>query len=245
MNKARQELIAIAIRNQGDWNSIYADIQAKAIPSEEELTKAENVDCITILDSEYPESLRQGFRPPFVLFYKGNKALLNDTNIIAVVGGRNPKERIVNFTEKFVSSRNETIISGLSLGIDTKALETALKNGNKVIAVLGGGIDNCYPTQNQALYNEIALKGLLISEYPFDISPLQENFIRRNNIIANLSNKVCVMEMKKQSGTMMLINFALQDGKEIYIVPDIEEEDNAANQLIDEGAHCLTLSTTI
>lgn len=245
MNKARQDLIAIAIRHQGDWNSIYADIQAKAIPSEEELAKAENVDCITMLDSEYPNSLKQGFKPPFVLFYKGDKTLLNDTNIIAVVGGHNPKERIVNFTEKFVSSRNETIINGLSLGIATKGLETALKNGNKVIAVLGSGIDNCYPTQNKALYNEIALKGLLISEYPFDTEPLPVNFPMRNRIIANLSNKVCVMEMKKQSGTMVLINFALQNGKDIYIVPDIEEEDNAANQLIDEGAHCLTLSTTI
>ena len=238
-------LIANAIRRKGDWGNIYQDIVNKVYPTDEEIEQAKSVQCVTMLDEDYPNYLKQIKKPPFVLFYKGNKALLNDTDMLAVVGSRSPKETTLNFTEKFVSSRHEMIINGLSMGVATKALKTALKNGNNVVAVLGCGIDYCYPAENQALYDEIAQKGLLISEYPFDTLPEQHNMVFRNRIISGLCKAVCVMDLIKRSGTLVLVDFALEIGKDIYVKPDLEEEDNPANSLIEEGATCLTLSTKI
>ena len=244
--QARQILIALAIRNKGDWSATYNDILKKAEPTEEELAKAEGVECLTLLDEDYPTVLKQSFRPPFVLFYKGNKSLLNDTKKVAVLGSRSPKERTENFTEKFINKRSETIISELNKGIDEKALKLALKNGNRVIAVMGSGIDYCYPKSLQALYTEIALNGLLISEYPFDTLPDTNSLMFRKRITASLASHICLMDSKKKSGSDVLINFALEQGKEIYVCPDMEDdEESQANELIEQGANCLTLATEL
>jgi len=244
--RARQILIALAIKHKGDWGGFYQDIVNKTEPTEEELAKAENVEAITLLDDEYPNCLKEIVKPPFVLFYKGNKELLNKDNIVAVAGSRKPKESIKRFAEKFVANqKSKTIITGISLGVNTIALKTALKNGISPIVVLGSGIDYCYPEQNQKLYEEVAQKGLIISEYPFNELPQTDNFPMRNRIISGLANQVCFMDLLKRSGSAVLANFALMNGKEIFVVPSIDDEENVANDLINEGANCLTLSTIL
>ena len=245
--QSRLILISYAITNNGDWNGIYQSILNKTQPSDEELAKAEQLkgSCVTMLDNEYPEVLKQSFKPPFVLFYIGNKDLLKKDNIVAVVGSRNPKQATLRFTEKFVAKRSETIITTLSQGVNTKVLETALKNGNNTIVVMANGLDYCYPKENEDLYNEVAKTGLIISEYPFGVMPDAQNFPFRTRIVSGLCKVVCVMDLVKHSGTLMLINNALQGGKDIYITPDIEEEESEANNLINQGANCLTLSTEI
>ena len=241
--EARKLIIALAIKHNGEWLSIYRDIQDKVMPTEEELAKAEGIECITILDDDYPTALKQGFKPPFVLFCKGNKQLLNDTDILAVVGSRNPTGRTITFTEKFVSSRNETIITGMNIGINSKVAHTALENGNNTILVLAEGIDNkaTFPE----LYDKVAEKGLIISEYPFNTPAQKENFAFRYRLISGLCKAVCIMDIKQHSGTNVLVMNAINSGKEIYVKPDIESKDSYENQLIDEGANCLTLATTI
>ena len=245
MTKARDILIATVIKNKGDWDKTYQDITNKYYPSEEEIAKASEVECITLLDSEYPTALKQGFKPPFVLFYKGDKTLLNGEQPLAILGTRNPKETTLNFTERLVAKLSDKkIITKLSLGVDTKVVETALKNGNKTIVLMCSGIDYCYPASNKELYEKVAEQGLIISELPFDTLPSQNASAYTNRIIASLCSKLLVADLVKQSGVYIAISQALQNGKDIYVKPDLEDEESAENQLIEEGAYCLTLSTT-
>ena len=233
--KAREILIAVAIKNKGNWENTYKDIMNKVYPSEEEISKTKDIQCITLLDEEYPDKLKRGYKPPFVLFYKGNIELLKSDNIIAVIGTRTPKQKTLDFTEKFVSKQTDkVIITTDANGIAEKVRKATRRAGVKTIVVLGGSLD----------YKEV-VGDLIISEYPLNTTPNMENYPFRNRIVAQLANQVCVMDLKEHSGNLITISNALSAGKNIYVVPDIEEEDSKANELIDEGAYCLTLATTL
>ena len=116
-----------------------------------EKIKQRNITAVTILDAEYPSSLKMCYKPPFVLFYKGDISLLNSESI-AIVGSRYPSEYAIKATKYIMdglfSKKDITIISGLAYGIDTIAHLEALRYNQKTIAVLGCGIDNCYPKEN-------------------------------------------------------------------------------------------------
>jgi len=117
-----------------------------------------------------------------------------------------------------------------------------LDNEGKTIAVLGNGVDIVYPRENIKVYNEIAKKGLLISEYIVGVKPDAGHFPARNRIISGLSNGILVIEAKKQSGTMITTNFALEQGKEVYVIPGNINSLNSegTNNLIKEGAKVVT-----
>lgn len=226
----REKLIALAIKYKGE----YFDI-AKAIKTNEEIEEKDYPNCLTILDDNYPKSLRELKAPPYVLFYKGNIELINSDNIIGVVGSRVACDYALKATKDLVNANyNNVIISGLAKGIDAKAHEEA----NRTIGVLGCGIDFIYPKENIKLYAKLENEGLIISEYPDSVLPYAYHFPFRNRIIAALAKRIYVMQSSNKSGTVTTINEALELQKEIKVLPYsiYQEEGQYNNRLINDGA---------
>lgn len=239
----KEILVYLSIIHNGNWNSIYKDILDKRSINKTELDeKLKNLDVnyITLLDKDYPLSLKSTFKPPFVLFYKGNIDLLkNEKRKLAVIGSRENSEYGKNVTEsicKDLVKENFVIVSGLAKGIDSIAHHSCLTSNGNTIAVLGNGLNVFYPKENAKLYGEIEKSGLLISEYPPNTAPEKSNFPSRNRIIAGLCEGIVIIEAKEKSGTMNTVYHALEDGKQIFCVPDRINENSGCNKLIKEGA---------
>lgn len=210
----------------------------------EEYILKNDIKMINILDKNYPSKLKSIYAPPITLFAKGDISLL-DLKSIAIVGSREPSKYGVCVAKKFSSELSKngiTVISGLARGVDTFAHLGALSTEGKTIAVLGSGIDVVYPKENAKYYKEISEKGLIISEYIVGTSPKSENFPQRNRIISGLSDGVLVVEAKKNSGTMITTDFALEQGKELYVIPGniTSSTSVGTNNLIKEGAKLVT-----
>lgn len=136
-----------------------------------------------------------------------------------------------------------TIISGMAKGIDSYSHMGCIEAGRKTIAVLGNGIDIIYPKENQLLYNKIiSTGGLVLSEYVIGTKPNRLNFPARNRIISGLSKGVVVVEAKEKSGTLNTVDFALEQGKDVFVVPGNITSTNSigTNELIKQGAKCIT-----
>jgi DNA processing protein len=183
--------------------------------------KQMDVKVVTYFSSEYPELLKQIATPPICLYCRGDVSLLK-SNCLAVVGSRRSSRYGKNVTEKFVkdlASSGFTIVSGLADGIDAAAHHAALAVGEKTIAVLAGGVNEIYPYSNIALSNEIAKKGLLISENKPNRKAVAYQFPIRNRIIAGLSLAVLIPEARLKSGSMHTKEYALETGRDLFVVP--------------------------
>lgn len=243
MLKGRDIIIYLAVKYKGDWNSIYQAIKSKEIVDEQEVQQAlGSLQCsvVTIIDDRYPDSLKKIYKPPFVLFYYGDLALAQTMDkSIAVIGSRLPSAYGLAMTKAITEQLNDEgliIVSGLAKGIDTMAHQTVVDHGGKTIAILGSGIEYCYPKENLSLYETIKEHHLLISEYPKHTLPDKQNFPWRNRLIAGFSSGVFVAEAKKKSGTLITVGYALYLGKEVYVLPHHANTDNSTNQLIKDGA---------
>jgi len=242
--ESRNILLCLSLKYSGDWERIYQAIcdRENLKLSEQEIDAANKKiksQFITILDQEYPEHLRRSFKPPFVLYYYGNISLLNNIeNSIAIVGSRENSDYGASITNQLAEelSSNYTIVSGLAKGIDAIAHQAVINRGGNTIAVLGSGIDVCYPFDNKDLYEEIKSNQLLISEYPNKCTPDSIHFPIRNRIIVALSKGVLVTEAKLRSGTMITVNYALEAGKPVMCVPERANVDSGCNALIKAGA---------
>lgn len=211
------------------------------------------IDIISINDKKYPQILKQIYDPPISLYIKGNAEVLNGKNI-AIVGCRNSSkygEEAAKYFAYNLSAKGINIISGLARGIDTYAhignLGAMMHNGNdicgKTIAVVGNGIDIIYPKENKYLEEKIIKSGgCIISEYPLGTKPEKFNFPARNRIISGLSKGVLVIEARAKSGTLITIDFALQQGRDVYVVPGNINSVNSVgtNDLIKQGAKLVT-----
>ena len=236
-------LVYLSIIHKGDWNKIYQDILNKRPIDKvvvKETVKQIKSSYITILNNDYPLCLKSTFKPPFVIFYKGNLELLsNNKKRIAIVGSRENTDYGKISAEsicKGLVEKNTVIVSGLAKGIDSIAHKSCLDYNGNTIAVLGNGLNIIYPKENDILYKQIEEKGLIISEYPDDTFPDKTNFPKRNRIIAALSEGVVVIEAKEKSGTMSTVAHALEDGKQIFCVPERSTSNSGCNKLIKEGA---------
>lgn len=241
--EARNILIYLSILHEGDWDKIYQDILDKKCNFNEDdvYRVVSNLKCqaLTLLDDEYPPYLKEAFKPPFVLYYYGDLSLLSmDYKRISVVGSRQCSEYGKQATETVVGplAKNYVIVSGLAKGIDAISHKCAINNGGKTIAILGCGIDKCYPLENLSLYKNIKENHLLISEYPGDTSVEQSQFPFRNRLIAQFSRCLIVTEAKLRSGTSITVGYALKSGSEICCVPYHIDEESLCNRLISEGA---------
>ena len=237
----KRVLITMAVQSRGDWNEICRRIHHRLLPTDDEVEEVlNNLKCqvITYFDKEYPEELKKVEKAPFVLFYEGDISLISKpSNILAVVGTREPTDFGIEVTKNIIKDLNKdiVIISGLALGIDAIAHEEAIKNGLKTVAVLGSGVNVCYPLTNKSIYRKIKKDHLIISEYPFDTQPVPENFPLRNRIIAGLAKCVLVTEAKRRSGTTITIGYALDASREVLCVPSSNLNDSACNLCIKDG----------
>ncbi|MCM8764007.1 MAG: DNA-processing protein DprA [Candidatus Omnitrophica bacterium] len=213
----------------------------KNIRWEQEIERAEKlgIKIFTMEEPEYPESLKQIPDPPIVLYVKGN--IPNDAIFIAVVGTRNPSFYGATMAEKLSSELaiyGFCIVSGLARGIDSIAHKAALKISKQTIAILGSGIENVYPQENEKLAESISQHGAVISEFPLDTPPEKFNFPRRNRIISGLSKAVLVIEAGLRSGALITAHHAAEQNKDVFVLPSDANRitGRGNNQLIKEGA---------
>ena len=198
----------------------------------------------------YPEALKELPDPPYVLYIKGSIPNWEKSLCIGVVGTRKCTvygRRAARHICSELGKRDVIIISGMARGIDSEAAEAALSEGGFTIAVLGCGADVVYPLENTELYNRIAEKGLIISEYPPGTQPAGAHFPERNRIISGLSRAVLVVQAPEKSGALITAACALDSGRDVYAVPgDIfEAECGGTNQLIKQGAKPVTCAEDI
>jgi len=199
------------------------------------------IKIIKIGDEDYPEKMKHIYRPPLKLYVVGNTEILNKKGI-AIIGCRNCSEYGACNAYKFgyeLAKKELNIISGFARGIDTYGHKGAIDAKGKTIAVLGSGLDVIYPPENKNLYKKIlASEGVIISEYPLGSKPEKYHFPARNRIISGLSDGVLVVEAKRKSGTLITVDYALEQGKDIYAIPGNISNENSygTNELIKEGA---------
>lgn len=204
-----------------------------------------HIELITRESPYYPESLKNIYLPPVALFAKGDVTLLENKLTIGIVGSRNPTVQGEKYAKGFacaLASVGVTIISGLASGIDGNSHWGSLDELGNTIGVLGTGVDECYPKSNQKLYDRMSEKSLMISEFNLGEKALPFHFPLRNRIISGLSQGILIIEARKKSGSLITANHALEQGKNVYVIPgDISAFQWAGgNQLLKEGAKLVT-----
>lgn len=180
-----------------------------------------SVQAVTCFSADFPSALREIPDPPYVLFCKGNVSLLK-SRCLAVVGTRKVSSYGKRIATDFCTLLSEkfTIVSGLAYGVDAIAHETALNEGGKTIAVLGGSLINVYPAANQHLADRIiANDGLLVSEYGINATAKPYRFPHRNRLVSGLSVGVLVCQSPLKSGTSGTVECALDQGRDVFAVP--------------------------
>lgn len=202
-----------------------------------------NILSLTIFDSNYPSKLKNIYDPPYVIYIKGNKINF-DIPLIAIVGARKAtpygKWAAYQFARE-LTKWGVGIISGLALGVDTCGHKGALEGNGYTIGVLGCGLNEYYPASNRGLMDKMVEEGCIISEYCLGMPPLKYNFPARNRIVSGLSDGVIVIEASEKSGALITVEYALDQGKDIYALPgNINNiQSKGTNKLIRDGARIL------
>lgn len=211
--------------------------------AEKELEAVQDFGAEIILhcDPRFPNSLKEIYDCPPLICVKGDVELL-DRDKIAIVGPRNPSCNAVTIAKKIalmVGQNSFSTVSGMARGIDSVVHHASILSGT--IAVLAGGIDNIYPSENLQLYRQIGLCGLLISEMPFGYVPKSSNFVQRNRIVSGLAKAVIVVEASLKSGSLITARFAMDQGREVYAIPGspFDSRCHGVNLLIKEGAEII------
>lgn len=205
----------------------------------DKLSKA-GIHLVSVNDPEYPDSLRQIYDPPRIIYVKGQLEVLSDL-MIAVVGARKASRYGLTVAGEIAGELAEnglTIVSGMARGVDSAAHQGALKQKGKTVAVLGCGVDVVYPKENKKLMEEIIYNGAIVSEFPPGTSPQPGNFPQRNRIISGLSKGVLIIEAAERSGSLITADFALEQGRDVFAVPGqvTEPANRGAHRLIKQGA---------
>ena len=228
----RMQEIAAALEDDGQRE------QAKV---SYERMKTKGISIVSKEENHYPERLKHVYLSPFLLYYKGMLPK-EDLPSIGIIGARNCSvygEEIARIFGEQLSAAGMQVISGMARGIDAAAQRSAVKEKGRSFAVLGSGVDVCYPAEYKGLYEELSLYGGVISEEVPGTRPLSYNFPKRNRIIAGLSDALFVVEAKEKSGSLITVSYALEQGKEIYAVPGriYDHLADGTNRLIQEGAY--------
>ena len=199
------------------------------------------VAAITWHDPAYPQRLQETDDAPPVLYLRGTLPAVNGPSI-AVVGTRRPTDYGCRVTDDLCSSlaaHGVVVVSGLALGIDSRAHKATVDAGGVTVAVLGNGLDTVYPRENLRLAQRIVAEGgAIVSEFPLGVRPEASNFPRRNRIISGMTLGTLVTEAGETSGTRWTVYHALEQNREIFCVPGsvYSESSRLTNRLIREGA---------
>lgn len=200
---------------------------------------------ITLRDTEYPDRLRNIFDPPLLLYVQGRMPRFDDEVAIAMVGTRRASPYAMEMGEKLafqMAGLGAVIVSGLASGGDAAAHRGALRAGGFTAAVIGGGHDIVYPRENRWLYEDIAARGVILSEYPPGTEHMGRHFPVRNRIISGLSLGVLVTEAPERSGALITANRALDQGRDVFVIPGQVGDYHCAgsNALLRDGAGVAT-----
>lgn len=207
-----------------------------------------NIKIISCVSEAYPDSLNHINNRPVFLYLRGNINNLYD-DCVAIVGSRKAStygKYVARKISKEIADKNINVTSGLAIGIDKYAHLGALdSNLGKTIAVIATGISDMevYPFENKRIFERILeKKGTIVSEFKLGTKPTKYNFPQRNRIISGLSKKIIVVEAKQKSGSLITVDFALEQGKDIYAVPGniTSENSTGTNELLKQGAFAFT-----
>lgn len=257
----KEELLKIEGIGEETVKNIMLSKNEKILDYHIKYMKENNIDIIHIYEESYPQILKEIYDPPISLYIKGNKEILNNKNI-GIVGCRECTDygkKAAKYFAYNLAKENINIVSGLAKGVDSYAhlgcLSTYKENQNcgkihsdcgkqknncgKTIAVVGNGLDMVYPKENIEIANEIIKSGgAIISEYPCGTKPDKMNFPARNRIISGLSSGIIVVEAKEKSGTLITVDFALEQGRDVFVVPGNINSiySVGTNELIKQGA---------
>lgn len=205
--------------------------------------KEEGVTLVDISDENYPARLKNIPDAPLGLFVKG-RLPVQETPAVAVIGARDCSEYgkyVAGLLGKALGCSGMTVISGMARGVDGIGQEAALQAGGNCVAVLGSGVDVCYPVRNKMLYDRLQAEGAVVSAYPMGTPARAQNFPPRNRIVSGLADVVAVVEAGVKSGTLITVDMALEQGREVYAVPGrlTDRLSDGCNQLIRQGAEIL------
>lgn len=232
----------------GEWKQVLNEKQVENLKRFTEEWKPESeymklqekgIRLVTLEDSDYPGRLREIPDAPYGLFVRGQ--IPGEEQSVAVVGARDCSQYGAFVARKLGDSLgryNITVVSGMARGVDGISQQAALDVGGISWGVLGSGVDVCYPPQNRELYEMLPAQGCLISSYPLGTPALSRNFPPRNRIVSGLADAVVVVEAREKSGTLITVDMALEQGREVYAVPGriTDRLSDGCNRLIRQGA---------
>ncbi len=239
VNEAGQRLFT-----EEDITSVLSGRDTNKLTEEYNRLRAGGIRFITKEDEEYPDKLRQIYAAPFSLYVKGSLPE-KGSKCLSVVGARDCSQygkEMARYLTTAVAKAGIAVISGLARGIDTCSHQGALNAGGLTYAVLGCGIDTCYPRENIELYMEIQQHGGILSEYAPGIKPYAGNFPMRNRIISGLSDAILIVEARMKSGSLITVDMGLDQGKDIYALPGRATDplSEGCNNLLKLGAKPVT-----
>jgi len=206
--------------------------------------EAKEIRFLSVYHPRYPYLLREIADPPVGIYIKGVLPE-NERNMVSIVGARRCSRYgadIAYRISKDLAKVNIVVVSGMAMGIDAKAHQGVLDGGGQTIAVLGCGVDVCYPEENRKVMERIIENGCLLSEFPPGTKAIPQNFPRRNRIIGGLSPMTVVVEAGKRSGTLITADQALENGRDVYVVPGniTSAYSKGTNDLIKQGCPIVT-----
>lgn len=224
-------------------NKLSTDRQylAQAAQTYDRLRSAGIFFCHRQEDS-YPERLQTIPDPPMGIFYKGT--LMREQGAVAVIGARECSyygQAMAKALGEALGQRKLAVVSGMARGIDGIAQAAAMAAGGTSYGVLGCGVDICYPSSNRTIYENLMKSGAVLSTYPPGTQPKAINFPPRNRIVSGLADVVVVVEAGRKSGTLITVDMALEQGKEVWVVPGRMDDrlSIGCNRLISQGAQIL------
>lgn len=221
LGASRQRLLQV--RGIGEDTAESIANWEKTIDLSAELKRVQDFGCriLTQEDAEYPELLRQIYDPPIVLYVKG-QLLPKDKNAVAMVGSRLTTPYGLEMARRLgyqLAYLGVTVVSGAARGIDTAAHQGALSAKGRTIAVLGTGINVCWPPENKTLFDRIVENGALLTQFPFNYAGNKQSFPIRNRIVAGMTLGTVVVEANLTSGALITANFANEYGRQVFAVP--------------------------
>lgn len=231
------------------WSQVLKEKQVESLkrftekwkPREEyEKLKARGIRLVTLTDNLYPKGLREIPDAPYGLFVRGSLPEEGEPTV-AVIGARDCSQYGGFVAERLgeeLGRHGITVVSGMARGIDGISQQAALNAGGRSCGVLGCGVDICYPKGNRELYDRLWSQGCLVSSYPPGTPAMARNFPPRNRIVSGLADAVVVVEAREKSGTLITVDMALEQGREVYAVPGriTDRLSDGCNRLIRQGA---------
>ncbi|MCM1257406.1 MAG: DNA-processing protein DprA [Roseburia sp.] len=234
-----KQLLSVYGIREKDALGILESKKTWQLEREAENLAKKGIFFISMEEADFPEKIAQISDGPYAFFYKGK--LPGREKTAAIVGARNCSsygKSIALSLGQCLAARGVQVISGMAAGIDSFGHWGAIKGGGSTFAVLGCGVDVCYPRGAFELYERILEKGGVISEYLPGTMPAPGRFPMRNRLISGFSDIVILAEAKEKSGSLITADFALEQGKDIYAVPGRldDELSRGCNRLIYQGA---------